>query len=430
MVARWMNVLVLLGVFSTPCLGQQVPAESSSRTAGDSVAVRWPAFLGPDRNGWAKDFVVPKQWPQQMRPVWQVEVGAGYGTPLVVGNRVYQHSREGDEEVVRCLNLEDGKVIWRNSDPVPFKMGGGGERHGKGPKASPAIAHNRLVTVSITGVLSAWDLDSGKRVWQRDYRGEFGKGHPYWGASGSPLVVRDRVVLHLGNDEKGALLAWNVQDGKEVWRQGTDGASYASPLLVTIAGVEQVVDWNHRALVGVAADTGKLLWEFPFPHVGHNQNMPTPVYHNQRILLGGENRGIRSVKPTRQGELWSVTEEWHQEKVALDMSTAVINGNALLGMSHYGKGRIFCLDTATGDVLWQGPGRVGENVAFLSVAGHVLALTSHGQLQVLRTPTEQYELVATYDLKDRWTWAPPVLLPDRLLIKGDTQLTCWSLLSK
>ena len=112
------------------------------------------------------------------------------------------------------------------------------------------------------------------------------------------------------------------------------------------------------------------------------------------------------------------------------MSTAVINGNALLGMSHYGKGRIFCLDTATGDVLWQGPGRVGENVAFLSVAGHVLALTSHGQLQVLRTPTEQYELVATYDLKDRWTWAPPVLLPDRLLIKGDTQLTCWSLLSK
>ena len=287
-----------------------------------------------------------------------------------------------------------------------------------------------MFTVSIGGVLTAWNAATGEQLWQRDYGQEFGQGHPYWGASSSPLVVRNRVVLHFGNDEKGALIALQAENGEEVWRQGEDGASYASPLLVTINGVEQVVDWNHQALVGVAAETGELLWEFPFPHVGHNQNMPTPVVYDECILLGGENRGIRSVKPVRKGGTWSVLEEWQQEKVALDMSTAVINGNSLFGMSHYGKGRIFCLDPTTGKVVWQGPGRAGENVAFLAIPGHMLALASHGQLQVVGTSREQYHVAAKYDLQDRWTWAPPVIVRDRLLVKGDTQLTCWSLQAK
>ena len=203
-------------------------------------------------------------------------------------------------------------------------------------------------------------------------------------------------------------------------------ASYSSPLLVELNGVRQVVEWNHNSLVGVESKTGKLLWKHPFPHVGHNQNMPTPTVHNGRVLLGGENRGIYSLEPQLENGQWSVTEKWFQKDVALDMSSAVINGDLLFGFSHYGSGRLFCLDTETGKILWQGPGRVGRNVAFLSVRGYVVALLDNGQLQINTASGERLETVANYPVADGEAWAPPVLLQNGFLVKDLKVLTRWT----
>jgi outer membrane protein assembly factor BamB len=121
----------------------------------------------------------------------------------------------------------------------------------------------------------------------------------------------------------------------------------------------------------------------PFPQVGGDQNMPTPAIHNGRVLLGGENRGILSLRPERKDGKWSVTDEWHQKKVALDMSSAVINGDYLYDFSHYDSGRLYCLDLKTGDVVWTGPPRTGGNVMFLSLPGHIAALIDNGELRIL-----------------------------------------------
>ena len=386
----------------------------------------WTGWLGPQRNGWVDGVEPPAKWPERLTERWRLKVGSGYGSPLVADGRVYQHARVGDDEVVWCIDLSKGEVLWRQSYATPFTMGGGGERHGKGPKSSPVLAGSHLFTLSITGVLSAWRRDDGKRLWQHDAAKTFGKGHPYWGAATSPIVDGSRVVVHLGTDKKGALLALDAETGKPVWSHGNDGTCYASPLVVEIAGVRQVVEWNHRALVGVESATGRFLWEYPFPHETHNQNMPTPVFHNGRILLGGENRGILGLDPVLKGGTWSVQRRWHQKDVALDMSTAVINGDLLFGFSHYDSGRLFCLDPNSGKVLWRGPPRTGQNVMFLSMPGHVLALINHGELQVIAARGDQFEKVATYRVAEDGTWAPPVLLPNGLLVKDHSDLTFWA----
>ncbi|MFM1557955.1 MAG: PQQ-binding-like beta-propeller repeat protein [Roseibacillus sp.] len=387
----------------------------------------WPGFMGPKRNGWVENFRPPTRWPKQLKRVWKVEVGAGYGSPLVSGNRVYQHARQGEDEVVWCLALETGKVVWRKSYAVPFKMGGGGERHGKGPKSSPVLADGRLFTLSITGVLSAWDATSGDLLWRKDYRSEFKRNQPNWGVATSPLVDGERLVVHLGNDSEGALLALNVKSGKEVWRQGQDGASYSSPLFAEIHGVRQIVQWNHEKLVGVESKSGRFLWEHPAPHRGHNQNMPTPVFHQGRILLGGEHRGIQSLEPQLKDGVWTVVKHWHQRKVGLDMSTAVINGDLLYGFSHFKIGQLFCLDPKTGEVRWLGPGRTGANVAFLALPGHILALIDSGELRIIATGGDSYTQVASYRVAESQTWAPPVLLKDKILVKDLHTLMLWSL---
>ena len=351
-----------------------------------------------------------------MAPLWLLMI-TSFSTP-----------DRATDEVIWCLDRTTGNVQWRKHfAAVPFKTAGGGEYHGNGPKSCPVYANGRLFTMSIDGTLSAWDASSGKRLWQRNYDADFGKSHPNWGASTSPIVDGKNVIVHFGTDEAGSLVALDAGTGKEVWKRGKDGPSYSSPLLAEIDGVRQVIEWNHRALVGVESRTAKFLWEFPFPHIGSDQNMPTPTIHNGRILLGGENRGIHSIRPQRRDGKWTVTDEWHQKKVALDMSSAVINGDHLYGFSHYDSGRLFCLDPKTGDVLWTGPPRTGQNVMFLSAPGLIAALINKGELRILRASPQKYKQVATYRVAEDRTWAPPVLLKDGVLIKDHQHLTMWSL---
>jgi outer membrane protein assembly factor BamB len=433
MLGKRIITAVLLIAF---CAG--VLATHSRSLADDSAATSnvaqsdetWTGWLGPQRNGWVSDFKPPAAWPGSLRKVWSVEVGTGYGSPLVVGDRLFQHTRQGEDEVVWCLKRATGKVLWRKSVPVPFKAAAGGQYHGNGPKSCPIYASGRVFTMSIDGTLSAWDASSGKRLWRRNYDVDFGKSHPNWGASTSPIVDGDRVIVHFGTDEAGVLAALDAATGKEVWKHGKDGPSYSSPLLAEIDGVRQVIEWNHRALVGVESRTGRFLWEFPFPHVGSDQNMPTPTIHNGRILLGGENRGIHSIRPQRNDGRWTVASEWHQEKVALDMSSTVMNGDHLYGFSHYDSGRLFCLDPKTGDVRWTGPPRTGRNVMFLSARGLIAALINNGELRILSASPQEYQQVASYRVADDRMWAPPVLLKGGVLIKDHRHLTMWSLKPK
>ena len=387
----------------------------------------WTGWLGgPERAGWVSGFETPAKWPEELTAKWKVDVGTGYGSPLVTDGFVYQHARQGDDEVVWCVDLESGKTKWRHSHPMPFKMGGGGEWHGKGPKSSPALADGRLFTMSISGVLSAFDAGSGAMLWRRDYGAKFDANTPYWGASTSPLVDGERVIVHFGNDEKGVLVALDAESGTEVWTQGNAGASYSSPLVAEIDGVRQIIEWNHDALVGVESATGNLLWEYPFPHVGNNQNMPTPAFHKGIVFVGGENRGMHAIEPQLNGETWSAKQIWEKDEVALDMSSAIVNGDLLYGFSHYGKGRLFCMRVDSGEILWQSPGRVGSNVMFLSIPDHVVALIDNGELQVIKATGEGYAKAASYRVSDQPTWAPPVLLSDGVLVKDRDTLIRYS----
>ena len=86
----------------------------------------WPQWRGPGRDGLIASFQEPKAWPARLKQAWQVTVGTGHSSPLVEGRRIYLLSRQGEQEVVSCLDLETGKPIWRDLYPAPYtvKLGG------------------------------------------------------------------------------------------------------------------------------------------------------------------------------------------------------------------------------------------------------------------------------------------------------------------
>ena len=71
----------------------------------------WPQWRGLNRDGAAVSFVAPQSWPDRLTRKWRVEVGLGYATPIVVGDRVYMYSRRGEDETLAALEAETGKVI-------------------------------------------------------------------------------------------------------------------------------------------------------------------------------------------------------------------------------------------------------------------------------------------------------------------------------
>src|ERR1700722_15850698 len=79
------------------------------------LASDWPQWRGPERNGISKETGLLNAWPKDgPKLFWQVnDIGYGYLTPAVVGERLYLVSNKGlDDEFVQALEVKSGKQIW------------------------------------------------------------------------------------------------------------------------------------------------------------------------------------------------------------------------------------------------------------------------------------------------------------------------------
>jgi outer membrane protein assembly factor BamB len=105
------------------------------------------------------------------------------------------------------------------------------------------------------------------------------------------------------------------------------------------------------------------------------------------------------------------------------MSTPVLDGDLLFGMSVRGRGCFFCLDARNGKTLWESDEAQGCAYASVLNAGGVwLFLTENGRLVVAKPNGTKYEPIAEYKVSDRQTWAHPVFRGDHILIRDQTVL--------
>ncbi|MGE0607000.1 MAG: PQQ-binding-like beta-propeller repeat protein [Pirellulales bacterium] len=389
------------------------------------AAEDWPQWRGPQRDGQAA-WRAPAIWPAELKQVWKVEVGAGHATPAVVGERVYVHSRQGDEETVRCLNLADGSELWSKRYPVPYKPDSAAEPHGLGPKSSPTVADGRLFTVSITGIPAAWDIKNGQRLWQLDVERDFNPTYPQFGASMSPLVHGESLIVDVGGAEGGMLAALDVASGRIRWRyKHADGPAYASPIAATLQGVKQYVTQTRGHMVSVST-AGKLLWSVPF-ETQYEQNSVTVLPMGELLICGGYQRSLLALRPRQQGSTWSVETAWENDGLPLYMSSPVALDGRIYAMSQRDSGRLVSLDPKSGKRLWSGKPRFGEN-ASLVVAGKLL-LTLNDEAQFVAFGQQRNEMVevARYQVSASPTWAHLVPVEGGLLVKDETEIARWSL---
>jgi outer membrane protein assembly factor BamB len=388
--------------------------------ASTILAQDWPQWRGANRDGKVTGFTAPQTWPKALTQKWQVKVGAGDATPALVGDNLYVFACQGDDEVTLCLNAADGKEVWRDKVAAPAATGPAA-RH-PGPRSSPAVAYTKVVTLGINGVLSCLDA-KGVLVWRKN---PFPNVVPQFYTSSSPLIVDGMAIAHLGGRGKGALIAFDLDSGDEKWRWAAEGPEYASPVLLTVEGVKQIVTLTEKSIVGIALADGKLLWQRPFAPQMRAYNAATPIVDGQTVIYTGAMRGTYAVQIEKKGDGFEAKELWNNPKDAPQFNTPVLKDGFLYGLSD--RGNLFCLDAKTGKTAWTDPTARGRGFAAIVDAGPVLfVLPSTSELIAFKPDAKQYEQVVRFMIATTPTYAHPLIAGNRIFIKDQDAVTLWTL---
>jgi outer membrane protein assembly factor BamB len=383
----------------------------------------WPQWRGPNRDNKVAGFVAPSTWPKDLTKKWSVTVGVGDASPVLVGDNVYVFTRQSGDEVTTCLNAGDGNEVWHDKYAAEEVKGAPG-RH-PGPRATPAVAEGKVCTFGVGGVLSCLDAEKGTVVWRKET-----KSHPYYYTASSPIIVDGKCVAYVGDDKKGDFVGYDLTSGDEKWKCPGDGAGYASPVVITVDGVKQIVTLANQSVVAVGAADGKPLWQIALPAKGMGAvNSITPIVDGQTIIYAQEGSGTTAVKVEKKDDGFAAAQLWQKKQAPGRFNTPVLRDGLLYGLVPAGKGftNLFCMKADSGDVLWTDSAKRGECGAILDAGDVLLALTSDSQLVAFKPGDKGYTELAGYKVADSPTWAMPVVAGKRVFVKDKEALTLWTL---
>jgi outer membrane protein assembly factor BamB len=296
---------------------------------------------------------------------------------------------------------------------------------GIGPRATPTINEGKVYALGALGNLQCLDGATGKLVWQHDIVTENSATPPQWGKSCSPLVHENLVIVSAGGPAGKSLVAYDKYDGKLVWSAGDDASSYASPTLMTLCGVPQIVMVNATQTSGHDPADGHILWQHAWPESGAaspNVAQPISVGNDQILLTKGYGVGSALWQIKRDGDKWTVEPLWKNNNLKTKMTNAVVHDGYAYGLD---EGTLCCLEVATGKKMWKRT-RFGHGQVLL-VGDLLLVQSEAGELAVVEASPKKYEELARMTVVDGQSWNYPALSGHKLLVRTDKEVACYEL---
>jgi hypothetical protein len=387
---------------------------TSSAVAGD-----WPQILGPQRNGKAEGERL-EAWKQGGPALlWSRAVGEGFAGVAVAGQRAILFHRPDADLVAEALDVNTGDLLWKATFATRFR---GSISPDSGPRCVPLVHENRVYLVGPGGELACVAIESGKIVWTRNLPQDFRAQDGYFGFGSTPMIAANKLLLNVGG-RKGGIVAFSLDDGKTLWTAGDDDASYSSPILTTIHGVQQAIFVTRLTVTSVDPRDGKVLFEFPFGQRGPTVNAATPLVLEDHLFVSASyGVGARWVK---LGVDRPVV-EWDSDDVMSSQYTTCIEHDGALygidGRQDIGVARLRAFDPKTRKIFWTDE---GFGTGHLILAGDtILVMKTDGKLVLFAPSPKRYEPLAEAQLFDTTVQALPALADGRLFARDTRMLKC------
>jgi outer membrane protein assembly factor BamB len=386
-------------------------------------AAEWPQFHGPRRDNLSDETGLLKQWPPDgPKLLWTAKgLGHGFSTVAIAGGLIFTAGNIGADTVITALDL-DGKTQWTAKN-------GPACRHDRpGTRSTPTLDGGRLYHENADGDLACLDAKTGKPLWSLNILKKFHGRNTTWGLAESPLINGHQLICVPGGVNAG-VVALDKTTGETVWacKDTTERPGYASPILIEFGGVRQIVTLMERSVVGVRADTGKLLWRVP--HVAFaDETVSTPVFHDRFLFVSTLTPGAsQCVELSAEGDPVSVKRAWQSN--ALDNH----HGGVLLADGYlYGStvgGKWVCLELKTGKVMHAGNG-VGKGS--LTYADGMLYTYGEngGAAGLVKATPEGHQVISRFRIPEGGSgpaWAHPVVCGGRLYLRHGDFLYCYDI---
>jgi outer membrane protein assembly factor BamB len=392
-----------------------------SMTVLNGQAQDWPQWRGINRDGKVTGFKAPQNWPQQLNQTWKVTVGLGDATPALLNNKLYVFTRQGENELLQCLDAATGKQVWQSAGYPAVAVSGPAASH-PGPRSSVTVADGKVVTVGIGGDIACFDASSGKLLWRNE---DYKNAVPQFFTGMSPLILSGICYAHLGGPKTGQFIAFDLSTGAVKWKVEGEGPAYGSPVLMTIDGSKQIVFQAQTKLVSLNPGDGKQLWEFATPvGTGRVQNATSPVTDQNRIYFTGLNNGFNAVEIKKDGNSFVVNKLWSNPDFSTSYSTPLLKDGFLYGLS--AQSRLFCINASSGQTAWLDNTALQNFGSIVDAGSVIVVLTSNSNFVVLEPDGQKYKPVAMIKLTETPIYAHPILSGNRIYIKDNESLTLFT----
>jgi outer membrane protein assembly factor BamB len=378
-------------------------------------ALDWPQYQGPNRNAVSEERGILKTWPPSgLKTMWRVPLGEGYSGISVAHGMVYtMFDREQDQFVI-CMNAADGKEIWRKKVDSSYPSG-----RGNGPRSTPTVDGSIVYSLTPTGQLHALDAKTGKEVWQRNLKKDFGAEGPDHGYSMSPLVEGKLLLVEVGGSNNRTIIAFNKQNGIVVWTAASENPGYSSPIAVTVHGIRQILFFTGTSLISLSPQ-GEVYWKYPW-QTRYDINVATPILvpPDKVFISSAYDTGAALGEIKTNNQKPSFHELWKSKVMKNHFHSSVRNGDYIYG---FDNAVLKCIRTHTGDEKWLHSG-YGKGSMILA-EGHLIILGERGQLALVQADPSAYKEIAMMEVFQGVTWTPPALSNGRLYLRDTKELLC------
>jgi outer membrane protein assembly factor BamB len=392
------------------------------------TAADWPQWRGPERDGISKETGLLQEWPKDgPKLLWQVsDLGDGYSTPAVVGDRLYVLNNTGlNDEFVQARDTASGKPVWSRR---LGKVGPNQMMPYPAARSTPTVDGERIYALGSDGDLVCVKTVDGAEVWRKSLRRDFGGTPGAWAYTESPLVDGNLVVCTPGGADA-TLVALDKRDGTVVWKSavpGGDKAAYASAIVVETGGVKQYVQFVQKGLVGVDAKTGKFLWRYNKTATGSPANIPTPVAHDGSIYSSSGKGGCGLVHLKIDNGQVTAEPVYFKKGLPAGIGGAVLRDGFLYGTGGSG---MMCVEFATGKDRWHEDESGAASVCFAD--GRLYVHGENGQLSLMDATPKAFSERGRFTPPDSpkrgrsKAWAYPVVANGRLYVRDLGVLWCF-----
>jgi outer membrane protein assembly factor BamB len=394
-------------------------------TSGQSAGTDWPQWRGPDRNGLSKESGLLKQWPSAGPPqVWSAaNLGAGYGSISVSGERIFVQGMKGRDSVVSSLDRANGKLVWSKIMGPAVS-----NEQGPGPRGTPTVDGDRVYVLTENGDLACLGAVDGASRWQRNILKDFGARNISWLISESPLIDGTNVIVTPGGRGAG-MVALDKMTGKTVWtsKDLSDEAGYSSVIAADIQGVRTFMTLTGEAGVGVRASDGKLMWHFT-PVANGTANVATPVFFDNKVFYTSDygTGGALLALTAQNGEVRAQSVYTTRELQNHHGGVVLVNGY-LYGFSN---SILTSLEFATGKVMWRDRSVGKGSVTYAD--GSLYILGEDNIVGLAEATAAGYREHGRFRIADQgWpSWTHPVVSGGRLYIRNQATLTAYDVRAK